>query len=83
LTVSASTTESVQEHTMHTTFTTDIARELVSNHLREADTRRRVRLVRRGRRSAQASVDGTGTTERVTRRAARPAPLTSDVIGAC
>ncbi|MFL6174297.1 MAG: hypothetical protein ACJ716_15515 [Marmoricola sp.] len=68
---------------MHTMFTPAIARQIVADRVRDAESGRRARLVR-GRRSAgQAGNAGSGTTERVVRRAERRTALfTSDIIGA-
>ena len=64
---------------MHTQFTTDLARQIVSDRLREADTARLARKARRSRRREA----GTGTTERVVSRdSRRPFVFTSDIIGA-
>ena len=66
---------------MHT-MTTDIARQLVSDRLREADAARLAKKARPRRRSWLGSA-GSRTTERVVRRAERPRALfTSDIIGA-
>ena len=51
LTVSASTTDTVihhllEEHTMHSLFTTATARQIVDDRVREAESGRRVRLIR-------------------------------------
>jgi hypothetical protein len=69
---------------MHTMFTTAIARQIVSDRVREADTTRRARLFRGRRTTGQASGSaGTGTTERVVRRTERrPVLFQSDIIGA-
>ncbi|MFL6021805.1 MAG: hypothetical protein ACJ72O_00555 [Marmoricola sp.] len=68
---------------MHTMFTPAIARQIVSDRVREAENGRRARLVRGRRSSAQSGSAGSGTTERVVRRTARRTPLfTSDIIGA-
>jgi len=65
---------------MHSTFTTEIARQIVNDRLREADTRRLARSTRRGRKAAlQADAAGSGSTERVVRRA--PRLFRNDVIG--
>jgi hypothetical protein len=68
---------------MHTMFTPAIARQIVSDRVREAEAGRRARLVRGRRTSGQAGNAGSGTSERVVRRAERkPALFTSDLIGA-
>jgi hypothetical protein len=68
---------------MHTLFTTDLARQIVSDRLREADAARLARKFRGRGRAAAAGNDGSGTSERVTPRAkSRPALFTSDIIGA-
>ena len=68
---------------MHTMFTPAIARQIVSDRVREAETGRRARLVRGRRASGQAGNAGSGTTERVVRRTERkPVLFTSDLIGA-
>jgi hypothetical protein len=68
---------------MHTMMTTDIARQLVSDRLREAEGRRLARSVRGRRGSVQAGESGPGFFERVVRRTPRrPAVGTSISLGA-
>ena len=68
---------------MHTMFTPAIARQIVADRMRDAESGRRARLVRGRRSSGQSGNAGAGTTERVVRRAERrPALFTSDIIGA-
>jgi len=68
---------------MHTMMTTDIARQLVADRLREADGRRLARSVRRSRSTDQAGDSGPGFFERVVRRTPRrPAVGTSITLGA-
>ena len=68
---------------MHTMFTTAVARQIVSDRVREAETGRRARLFRGRRSTNQAGNAGSGTTERVVRRTERrPVLFTSDIIGA-
>jgi len=68
---------------MHTMFTPAIARQIVSDRMRDAETGRRARLVRGRRSSGQSGNAGSGTTERVVRRTLRrPVLFTSDIIGA-
>ncbi|MFL6159325.1 MAG: hypothetical protein ACJ72D_24835 [Marmoricola sp.] len=68
---------------MHTMFTPAIARQIVADRVRDAESGRRARLVRGRRSTGQAGNAGSGTSERVVRRAERRAALfTSDIIGA-
>lgn len=59
-------------------FTTDIARQIVSDRVSKAETSRRARLFRGRRTTVQTGSAGSGTTERVVRRTQRTAQL-----GAC
>ena len=52
---------------MHTTYTPDLARQLVNDRLRDAEGRRLARAVRR----PAAAKDGSSSTERVVRRTSR------------
>ena len=68
---------------MHTTYTPELARQIVNDRLREAQTRRLARFTRRSRNTGQADAAGSGSTERVVRRAPRASRLfQSDIIGA-
>ena len=68
---------------MHTMFTTAVARQIVSDRINQAETTRRARLFRGRRTTSQAGTAGSGTTERVVRRAERrPVLFHSDIIGA-
>lgn len=65
---------------MHTTFTPDIARQIVSDRVRAADASRLARKVRgRGRLAASDSANVEPVVRRAEPRAAR---FTSDIIGA-
>ena len=68
---------------MTSMFTPDIARQIVSDRLREAEGRRRARRFTGRRTSSQAGSAGSGTTERVVRREKRrPGLFTGDIVGA-
>ena len=68
---------------MHTMFTPAIARQIVADRVRDAETGRRARLVRGRKSSGQAGNAGSGTSERVVRRAERRrANATVYVLGA-
>ena len=68
---------------MHTMMTTDIARQIVAERLREADGRRLTKSVRGRRNASQSGDSGPGFLERVVRRTPRrPAVGTSITLGA-
>ena len=68
---------------MHTMFTTAIARQIVTDRVNAAQVTRRARLFRGRRPTSQTGSAGTGTTERVVRKAERrPVLFHSDLIGA-
>lgn len=66
---------------MHTTFTSEIARQIVSDRVRAADT---ARLARKARPRRWFASGTSVTVEPVVRRSEpRETRLTTDVVGAC
>jgi hypothetical protein len=68
---------------MNTQFNTDLARQIVSDRIREADAARLARKFRGRGRGAAAGNAASGTSERVeSRTKPRPVLFSSDIIGA-